>query len=140
MISVKETELYHSVLKEFNYSFGNVFVFHGFVVSEFKHGINISWNNHAKYMVEDIACFLGSNGDEIIYISNRINSYSLVALDWQKFFKHQYALKGYYVVSKSQSSKLNLLIEQLFFRNKIKHFDSIYAAVNWVRSDSLEIA
>ena len=140
MVSVIQTDLYFSVIKELNYSFGDVFIFDGFVISEINEGINFSWNDHAKYIVEDITCFLGTDGSELIYISNRINSYSVVAIDWLKFFKHQYFLKRYYVVSESQLSKLNLLVEELFFRKKIKHFESIYSAVNWVRNDSLEIA
>lgn len=138
--SVKQTDLYPKVLKELNYSFADVFIFDGFIISEIKQGVNFSWNNHAKYIVDDITCFLGTDGTELIYISNRIHSYSVVAIDWLKFFKHQYGLKGYYVVSNSQMSKLNLLVEQLFFKEKIMHFDSLFSAVHWVRTESLEIA
>ncbi|WP_282121854.1 hypothetical protein [Algibacter mikhailovii] len=138
--SVKQTDLYPKVLKELNYSFADVFIFDGFIISEIKQGVNFSWNNHAKYIVDDITCFLGTDGTELIYISNRIHSYSVVAIDWLKFFKHQYGLKGYYVVSNSQMSKLNLLVEQLFFKEKIMHFDSLFSAVHWVRTESHEIA
>ncbi|GGZ80880.1 hypothetical protein [Algibacter mikhailovii] len=138
--SVKQTNLYPKVLKELNYSFADVFIFDGFIISEIKQGVNFSWNNHAKYIVDDITCFLGTDGTELIYISNRIHSYSVVAIDWLKFFKQQYGLKGYYVVSNSQMSKLNLLVEQLFFKEKIMHFDSLFSAVHWVRTESLEIA
>lgn len=140
MISIKHSSLYLEVLKELNYSFGDVFIFDGFVVSEIKDGINFSWNDHAQYIVEDISCFLGTDGSELIYISNRVNSYAVVAIDWLKFFKHQYVLKGYYIVADGKLSKLNLMVEELFFKKKIKHFDSIYSAINWVRNDSLEIA
>ena len=140
MKSVKQTDLYPKVLKELNYSFADVFIFDGFIISEIKQGVNFSWNNHAKYIVDDITCFLGTDGTELIYISNRIHSYSVVAIDWLKFFKQQYGLKGYYVVSNSQMSKLNLLVEQLFFKEKIMHFDSLFSAVHWVRTESLEIA
>ena len=128
MKSVKQTDLYPKVLKELNYSFADVFIFDGFIISEIKQGVNFSWNNHAKYIVDDITCFLGTDGTELIYISNRIHSYSVVAIDWLKFFKQQYGLKGYYVVSNSQMSKLNLLVEQLFFKEKIMHFDSLFSA------------
>ena len=43
MISVKETNLNSEVLKELNYAFGDVFIFNGFVISEFKSGINFNW-------------------------------------------------------------------------------------------------
>jgi hypothetical protein len=138
--SVKQTDLYQEVLKEFNYSFGTVYIFNGFVVSEINQGVNFSWNNHAKPIIEDVACYLGTDGRDIVYISNRINSYAVVALDWLKFFKNNYYLRGYYVVSSNNIGYLNLLIEELFFKNKIKNFDSIYAAVNTAKQANLEIA
>jgi hypothetical protein len=140
MVSVKQSNLYSEVLKELNYSFGDVFIFDGFVVSEIKQGINFSWNDHAKYIVEDISCFLGTDGSELIYISNRLNSYAVVPIDWLKFFKYQYFLKGYYIVADGKLSKMNLMVEELFFKKKIKHFVSLYSAINWIRNDSLEIA
>ena len=69
MISVKQTDLYSDVLKELNYSFGDVFIFEGFIVSEIKQGINFSWNNHAKQIVDDVSCFLGTDKTLISYSS-----------------------------------------------------------------------
>ena len=133
MKSIKETELYHEVLMELNYDFGDVFIFETFVVSEIKNGINVTWTNHGKRIVDDVVHFLGTDGKDIVYISNRVHSYSVVALDWVKFFSSNYTLKGYYIVSESPSSRLNIMIENLFFNNKIKTFNSLYSAVNWCR-------
>lgn len=140
MISVKQTKLYSEVLKELNYSFGDVFIFNGFIVSEIKSGINFNWNDHASKIVDDVSCYLGTDGHDLIYISNRINSYAVVATDWLIFFKNSYFLKGYYVVSQRPSSKLNLMIESLFFKHKIKSFNSLYIAVNWVKKGTVEVA
>jgi hypothetical protein len=140
VISIKQTGLYPEVLKEFNYSFGTVYVFNGFVVSEINQGVNFSWKNHAKVIIEDVSGYLGTDGSDIVYISNRIHSYAVVALDWLKFFKNNYYLRGYYVVTASNFGHLNLLIEELFFKNKIKNFDSIYTAVNWAKQVNVEVA
>ena len=140
MISIKQSNLYPEVLKEFNYSFGDIFIFNGFVVSEIKQGVNFSWNMHAEQIIDDVTGYLGTDGKDIVYISNRINSYAVVALDWFKFFKNNYFLRGYYIVTPSNLGYLNLLIEELFFQNKIKNFDSIYAAVNWVKQENVEVA
>ncbi|PQV46518.1 hypothetical protein CLV33_10915 [Jejuia pallidilutea] len=140
MISVKQTELYPEVLKELNYSFGDVFIFNGFVISEIESGINLNWKNHGKLIVEDISCYLGTDGSDLVYISNRINSYAVMAVDWLKFFKNNYYLKAYYIVSSSPSSKLNLLVENLFFNSKIQSFNSLFEAVNWAKKGNLEIA
>jgi len=140
MISIKETNLYSEVKKEFNYPFGNIFIFDGFVVSEINRGVVFSWNNCGKLIVEDIACYLGTNGDDIIYISNRIHSYSVVASDWLKFFKYSYFLKSYCIVSTDKIKTLNSMIESLFFNGKIKRFNNLYTAINSVKKGVLEVA
>ncbi|WNH09662.1 hypothetical protein [Thalassobellus suaedae] len=140
MISIKETSLYSEILKEFNYPFGNISIFDGFVVSEINRGVVFNWDNHGKLITEDISCFLGTNGNDIVYVSNRIHSYSLVASDWLKFFKHSYLLKSYLVVSNDKIKILNSMVESLFFNDKIKRFNSLYAAINFVRKGVLEVA
>lgn len=140
MKSIKEIDLHNTVLKELNYSFGTVFIFDGFVVSEINRGVNFNWNQHAQLIVEDIACYLGTDGSDLIYISNRIHSYSVVASDWLKFFKNSYNLKGYFIISDSNVGILNSMIENLFFNNKIKRFNSIETALNWIKMGLIEIA
>lgn len=140
MISIRDTEIYTSVLKKFDYSFGNVYVFNEFVVSEINHGVNFSWDEHAKHIVDDVVGYLGTDGQDIVYISNRINSYAVIAADWFKFFKLGYGLKGYFIVSDRPVSRMGVLIENLFFKNKIKHFTSIYEAIDWAKKGVLESA
>lgn len=140
MISLKETNLYSEVIKEFTYPFGNIFIFNGFVVSEINQGQIINWNNQAKIIVDDVSDFLGTNGEDIIYISNRINSYSVVAIDWLKFFNLQYSLKAYCIVSENKIGILNSMIEKLFFTKRIKHFNNLFEAVNFVKKGVIEIA
>lgn len=131
MITVKTSQLYSQVIKELNYPFGTLYIFDGYLISEINEGVHFSWDHHGKQMVEDVSCYLGTLGDNLIYISNRVNSYSVLASDWLKFFKNYYFLKGYYVVDDKQQTKVNSLIENLFFNGKIKRFDSLDEAVNF---------
>ena len=140
MISVKETSLYSEVLKELNYSFGNVFIFQGFVISEINRGSSLNWEEHAKVIVDDVFCFLGTNGNDLIYISHRINSYSVVPFDWNIFFKSNYQLKAYFIVSADRIRLLNSFVENLFFNNKIKRFRDLHTAVNSIKIGLIEIA
>ncbi|WP_158655129.1 hypothetical protein [Flavivirga eckloniae] len=139
MISVRDTNFYKDIIKEFNYSFGTIFVFKDFMISEFNEGEVIGWEEHARFFTKEIADFLGTNGEDLIFISNRINSYSTMASDWLKFFKHNYKLKGYLIVSSEKISKLAVMTENLFFNNRIKRFNSLYAAVNYVKNGLIEI-
>ncbi|MFB9057992.1 hypothetical protein ACFFU9_14700 [Mariniflexile ostreae] len=140
MKSIKETAIYAEVLKEFNYSFGNVFIFDGFVVSEIKQGISFSWEHHGKYISEDLCRHFSTNGNNVIYISNRINSYSVIALDWNTFFENKYTLGAYYVVGMNRLNQLNVFVEQLFFKKRIRNFNCIYSAINEAKINTLNFA
>ena len=140
MISVKETNLYSDVIKELNYPFGNVFTFEGYVISEINRGVTLNWEDHAKVITEDISCFLGTDGSDLIYISHRINSYSVIPYDWLKIFKGSYHLKGYFIVSENKLRILNSLVESLFFNSKIKRFNNLYTAINSIKTGVIEIA
>ena len=140
MLSVKETYLYNDVLKELNYPFGNVFIFEGYIISEITRGVIFNWENHAKKIVQDVTCFLGTNGSDLIYISHRINSYSVVPYDWINFFKSDYKLKGYFIVSENKVRILNSVFENLFFNNKIKRFNDLFTAINSIKTGAIEIA
>lgn len=134
MVSVKETIFYKEVLKELSYPFAEVFVFKGFVIVEINEGVKYTWDNHGKFVVQDMAYFLGTDGSDIIYISNRIHSYSVVPQDWLKLFRANYSLKAYYVVSPNRKGTFNLAIESLFIKNKIKNFTSLDEAIKMAKS------
>lgn len=137
MKTIKNSPIYDSVLKEFCYEFGNVYVFDGYVISEINEGVVVSWEEHARRMVEDISKFTSSNGEDIVYISHRINSYSMRPADWLKFFKNNYQLKAHAVVGYNQMSFFNTVIENLFLKNKVKRFGNIDEAIQWAKAYTL---
>lgn len=140
MLSVRDTDLYNEVLKECNYDFGNVYMFKEFVVSEFSKAETITWENHAKIIIYDIESFYDTDGSDVVYISNRINSYSVVASDWLKFYKASYTVKAYCIVSENKAGFLNSMIEKLFFKKKIIHFTNLLEVVNFVKKGLIEIS
>ncbi|MBD0833306.1 hypothetical protein [Aestuariibaculum sediminum] len=133
MERVKETVFYKSVLKELSYDFGNVYIFKGFVISELNRGICFNWEQHGQVIAQDVTCFLGSKGEDVVYIANRIHSYAVVPTDWIKFFKNQYNLRDYFIVSHNWISLINLTFEELFFKRKIKRFLTLKEAVNAIQ-------
>ena len=139
MISVKDSSFFKEVTKEFNYPFGNIYIFNGFVISEINKGVNFSWDNHGKLVVADVSSFLKSSGHDLFLISNRINSYSVLAVDWLKYFKMSYSLKAYFIVSGNDVGTLNSSIEKLFFRKKIKHFKTLNEAVSFAKKNLIVI-
>lgn len=139
MQSLKHSELYNEVLKELNYKFGDIFIFNGFLISEIKEGVSFSWEEHAKRVINDVLDYTKSDGKDLVYISHRIYSYSPVPADWLKFFRNSFTIKGYGVIGYDDLSFVNTVIENLFFKKKIRRFSSIEAAVDWAKSiDILE--
>ncbi|MUU77627.1 hypothetical protein [Winogradskyella endarachnes] len=134
MISIKHTDFYNDVLKVLNYKFGSVFIFKGYVVSEINEGVSFSWESHAQIIVKDVTDFTKCDGSDIVYISNRIYSYSLVPTDWLKFFKNSFHLKGYGVIGYHKMSFVNTVVENLFFKKKIRRFNSLNSAIQWAKS------
>ncbi|WP_179337980.1 hypothetical protein [Winogradskyella ludwigii] len=137
MLSIKNTELNNEVLKEINYSFGNIFIFDGFVVSEINEGVSFSWEEHAKKITEDVSEFAKSKGDDLVLISHRIHSYSVKPTGWLQFFRSRLNLKGYCIVCYTGAGLANTVIEKLFFKKRIRHFSTIESAVQWATSFEL---
>lgn len=139
MNSIENTDFYSDVIRKLSYPFGNVFVFKEFIVSELNEGIIFSWEHQGRVIAEDVTELLDTNGSDLVYISNRIHSYSVIPSDWTKFYKTRYTLKAYCVVSQSRIGVMNSKIENLFYKNEVKQFNTIYEAVNWAKNDLTEI-
>lgn len=138
MVSIRQTSLYNSVIKELNYPFATIFLCDGFIISEINQGVDFSWDDHAEQVSQDIASYYGTDGHDLILISNRIHSYAVAPADWFKFFKHNYKLKGYAIVGYGKFTFINAMIENLFFDKKIKRFSDINAALDWATNSYLQ--
>lgn len=133
MISVKDTTYYQEAIHELNYSFGTFFLFDGYVIGEIKEGEICTWEDHGIQIMEDLSHLFDSNGKNLIYISNRVNTYSLKPADWLKFFKSGYKIKGYGIITYSRTGYLNALLEKLFINSSFKRFNSLDKAVSWAK-------
>ncbi|TKD66718.1 hypothetical protein [Flavobacterium sp. ASW18X] len=132
MTSVKESPYYKDAIQEINYPFGDYYLFENFVVAEVKEDIVFNWKDHAKQVVEELTNLYDHNGKEVVYISNRVNNYSVVPSDWIHFFRFSYSLKGYAIVTqKKGKSWSNSLLEKMFMRNQMQTFLDLEDAIEW---------
>ncbi len=104
----------------------------GIVISEINEGITYTWEE-AKNAIDAAIEFYGDDYN-LCYISNRVNKYSVKPSDWLKFYRNNFRLNGYAVVTKSENSWFNALMEKLFSKVDIKRFDSLYDAINWCKT------
>ncbi len=138
MNSLKDSPYYHEAFNEIVYDFGTFYLFDTCIVAEINEGVVFTWDNHAKGAVKDILDLYDSDGRNIIYISNRINNYSVMPSDWVKFFKNNFRMKGYAMVNYTKSGHVNSLLEKLFVPMS-KRFSSIDQAIRWAKSKSESI-
>ncbi|WP_299520857.1 hypothetical protein [Winogradskyella sp.] len=67
-----------------------------------------------------------------IYISHRINSYSVNPEIYREMAKIE-TLKGFAVVSNNYQAKINAQIEQMFFTKPFEIFTNLDEAISWVK-------
>ncbi|MFT5752412.1 MAG: hypothetical protein ACI828_001929 [Flavobacteriales bacterium] len=90
------------------------------MISEMNEGINFDW----KLVQEVIALGYTHYGAEveISYISNRVNSYSLVPQDWLKFFEARHSILSFGSVTYTKAGLMNIMLKNLFFKSKMKNY------------------
>ncbi|WP_299897229.1 hypothetical protein [uncultured Aquimarina sp.] len=130
---LKDTVFFREAIQELNYSFGNFYLFDGYVVGEINEDVVFTWDDHAKILVEHLTNLYDHDGGEIVYITNRVHSYAVKPSDWIKFYRSDYKLRAYGIVSYTPKGLMNVLLEKLFMRNKIRGFDTLGDAIHWAK-------
>ncbi len=131
---IKDSSFYQDAIQELRYSCGMYYLFDTFVVSEINEGVVYTWDEHAQPIVKELSELYDHNGENLVLISNRVHSYSVKPSDWIKFFKSDYKLRGYAIVSYNPKGLITSLLEKLFMRNSFKSFDNLEDAIAWAKS------
>ncbi len=100
-------------------------------------GVIVNWEQHGKRIVDDISQFYENRNDNpqnIVYISNRVNSYSVKPTDWLKFYKNNHSMKAYGIVSYDDTGFLNALLEKLFVKTDFNRYGSLERAIEWAKT------
>ena len=129
MQRVKDLEFFKKIKQTREYEFGTFYFFDGLVISEMNEGETFNWSKAEKII--DVAYEVSGKDRPIAYISNRINNYSVVPTDWLKFYKNRHKLEFYSIVAYNNSGLTSVILEKLFFKDKIRQFSSLEDAVGW---------
>nr|WP_299343888.1 hypothetical protein [Allomuricauda sp.] len=129
MKRVKEIDFFKNIREIREYEFGVFYFFDNLVISEINEGVLFGWEMATK-AVEAAYEIIGRD-NAIAYISNRVNSYSVVPTDWRKFYFNRHQLDFYSVVGNTQGSFASLILERMFFRNNIRQFSDLETAIKW---------
>jgi len=116
--------------KKVSFSYGDFYFFEKYIVSEIHEGSHITYEI-AQTLIEAAVEHYGE-GAKLGYISNRINSYSLLPQDWLKFFKEKNNIVALAIVAYTKISFMNVVLEKIFSSAPIRKFRDMDEAVDWI--------
>ncbi|BAO77603.1 hypothetical protein [Winogradskyella sp. PG-2] len=117
-----------------NVKLGSVYLFENYIVTEFKEGVDINFENFKE--VAEIINRQFSNRP-FGFIANRLNSYSIDLTDAKKFNTHFPNLKAYAIVVYNALTQRVFEIENHFFEFNRAAFKDIENATEWVEETLL---
>ncbi|WP_432410949.1 hypothetical protein [Rasiella sp. SM2506] len=132
-MKLENSEFSKDCLLKISEPFGNFYIFNTFIVSEITEGVHFDWEK-AQSLIEKVHTFFGSSDSKINYISNRINSYSVNAQDWLKFYKERHTVARVAIVAYEEKGLLSIQIEKIFTKSTYQTFNSLEDAIDWVSS------
>ncbi|TKD65033.1 hypothetical protein [Flavobacterium sp. ASW18X] len=132
MERVTDIAFFNNIREIREYEFGKFYFFNGLVISEIAEGATFAWE-HAEKAIKAAHEIFGHDLP-IIYISNRVNKYNVVASDWIKFYQHRHNLKYYGIVGNNSKSFASLVLERMFFRSSMRKFSHIQDAIDWAQN------
>ncbi|WP_055446128.1 hypothetical protein [Lacinutrix mariniflava] len=111
-----------------NLDFCSLELFNNYVICIVNEGVTICKKNSDKQTEFILNHF---QNKPFVYITNRINSYSVNPLIYKNISKIKNLL-GFAVVSQNETTLNNVEIEKLFFNGKpFKPFTDLEQAINW---------
>lgn len=113
------------------FDFGTFYFFDGVIVGELNEGITFSYKEAKKFI--DVALEYYGPDKNVVYVSNRVNSYSVRPTDWVKINNTLQTLIAVGVVHYSTFSKSIFNIEKLFYKKPFKGFESLEDAFVWAK-------
>jgi hypothetical protein len=129
MQRVRDLAFFKKIKEVREYEFGVFYFFDGLVISEMSEGTTFDWEKAEKII--RVAYEILGKDKPVAYISNRINDYSVVPTDWLKFYKNRHHLEFYSIVAYNNGGLASVILEKMFFRNKIRQFSNLEDAIQW---------
>lgn len=109
--------------------FGKFYFFEKFIVSEIHEGVHFDWKS--VKIISDIILIHYGKQKKLVYLSNRVNSYSIEPQSWLKFDKKYSLVSTTGIIVYDRKGGISVVLERLFSKEKIKRFRSLKDAIDW---------
>lgn len=119
-----------SIFKYFDLGYTEVFIFDEFLVNQIQEGVTIT-PEHNNTLVNIVDKYFKNK--PLVYISNRINSYSVDPITYIGT-SSIHNLLAIAIVAEESLNKKNALYESNFYNKPFKVFDTLSKAMQWVQT------
>lgn len=123
-----------SMFHYYNFPHCEAFIFDNFLITQIREGITITpeHNQELRQIID-----LHFSNKNVVYISNRYFSYAVDPLTYLETSKI-HNLLAIAIVTDSDISKSNALLESMFYKKKFAIFPTLSEAMGWVNGVILE--
>ena len=109
--------------------FGVFYFCEKYFLSELNEGVHFDWDM-IELVMSKLIEFYGEDA-KLVYIPNRINSYSINPHYWDKVDKKYNIIIASAIVSYNNMTFMNATLEKRFFKKSIKRCESLNEAIEW---------
>lgn len=136
-MKLRELHILDDVLEVYPSQIGKLYLYNDLVILEVLEGVHVTFKK-LKVIINKINSFYGDR--KIGFISNRINTYSIEAIDYPRFAQALPNIMIFTVCYYSLKAAYNLELEKRFLNNPIPSFTSLIDAYNYTKSYILKKA
>ena len=136
-MKIRELHILNDVLEVYPSKIGKLYLYADLVILEVQEGIHVT-HSKLKCIVTKINSFYGDQ--KIGFISNRINKYSIEAIEYPKFANSLPNIAIFTVCYYNMKAAYNLELEKRFLKTPIPSFTNLIDAYNYTRSYVLKKA
>lgn len=112
-----------------NLDVGKFTIYQNILVSEFKEGIHVNFENTA--LLIQIAQMAFGSEKPVVYISHRCNSYSINPVNYREYSELFPNFMGLAIVAQNKRRRMLAKLERFFIKKPIEVFDNMEDAFNW---------
>jgi len=124
------SQLKQKIISSHDLEIGRLHFLENMVISEIREGKHLSFKSGNSYL-KLISDFYGKQ-KPYGFISNRVNTFSIEALDFPKFTTILTNLKVYAAIGYTHFDKMNMDIEKQFCKVHYRDFDTIKESYNYI--------
>ncbi|SEL82364.1 hypothetical protein SAMN04487910_3366 [Aquimarina amphilecti] len=124
------TNTQDTLIRQYDLNLGTYYIYNKYIIAEIKEGVTITLGK-LQDLIPIVQKHFG-NGQPFTYLSNRINSHSIIPTDYLDCpFLNMENFKGYGVITYNLLTEKSTEIEKHFAQKPFYNFTNLQDAIEW---------